>query len=471
MSGSNELPDIAGMELAELSRWIHAGRITPLEVVDACLARIARFDGAVRSFLTVDADGARAAATIAGEELAAGHDRGAFHGIPFALKDNIDTAGLRTTSHSRQDIDVVPDNDAHVVTRLRAAGGICLGKLATFEFAIGGPAWDLPWPPALNPWNTDFLPGGSSSGAGAAVAARFVPAAIGTDTGGSVRWPAAVCGIVGMKPTYGLISRRGVAPNTFSLDHCGPMTRTVRDNAIMLSASAGFDPLDPGSANHTLPDYAAALTGDITGLRIGLVRSWYVDEADRQVTEAVDAAAAQLASLGARVEAVDLGDLQPYIDCKTIISSAELYVVHEKDLKTRPEGFSRMLRERVMGGVFLRAEHYVQALRWRTELARTLLAPFARYDLLATAGWLSTADAADPQTSDFFRALRLVTMPFSLAGNPAMVLPCGFSAEGLPLSLQLAGRPFDEATVYRCGDAYQRATQWHLRAPALREAA
>jgi aspartyl-tRNA(Asn)/glutamyl-tRNA(Gln) amidotransferase subunit A len=274
-----------------------------------------------------------------------------------------------------------------------------------------------------------------------------------------------------MKPTYGLISRRGVAPNTFSLDHCGPMTRTVRDNAIMLQASAGFDPLDPGSANPGLPDYAAALSGDITGLRIGLVRRWYADEADKEVTDAVDAAAAQLASLGALVETIDLGDLQPYIDCKTIISSAELYAVHEKDLKTRPEGFSRMLRERVMGGVFLRAEHYVQALRWRSELARVLLAPFARYDVLATAGWLGVADAANPETSDFFRALRLVTMPFSLAGNPAMVLPCGFSAEGLPLSLQLAGKPFDEATVYRCGDAYQRATEWHLRAPALREAA
>jgi aspartyl-tRNA(Asn)/glutamyl-tRNA(Gln) amidotransferase subunit A len=471
MSGSNELPDLACMDLAELSSWIHAGRITPLEVVEACLARIARYDGAVRSFVTIDADSARRSARIAGEELAAGHDRGAFHGIPFALKDNIDTAGLRTTSHSRQDIDVVPDSDAYVVTRLREAGGILLGKLATFEFAIGGPAWDLPWPPALNPWNTDFLPGGSSSGAGAAVAARFVPAAIGTDTGGSVRWPAAVCGIVGMKPTYGLISRRGVAPNTFSLDHCGPMTRTVRDNALMLQASAGFDPRDPGSANRKLPDYAAALTGDIGGLRIGLVRRWYADEAQPEVTKAVDAAAARLAELGAVVETVDLGDLQPYIDCKTIISSAELYAVHEKDLKTRPQGFSRMLRERVMGGVFLRAEHYVQALRWRSELARLLLAQFARFDLLATAGWLSTADAANPETSDFFRALRLVTMPFSLAGNPAMVLPCGFAANGLPLSLQLAAKPFDEATVYRCGDAYQLATDWHLRVPALREAA
>jgi aspartyl-tRNA(Asn)/glutamyl-tRNA(Gln) amidotransferase subunit A len=353
------------------------------------------------------------------------------------------------------------------VSNLKKAGGILLGKTATFEYAIGGPSWDLPFPPALNPWSTGHLPGGSSSGSGSAVGARFVPAAVGTDTGGSVRWPAAWCGITGMKATYGLVSRTGVVPNTYSLDHCGPMTASVEDNAIMLGAMAGHDPADPSSANRPVPDYSAALTGDIKGLRIGLVRNWYAGEAMPEVTAAVDAAAAMLGSLGAVVEEIDLGDLTPYIDCKTIISSGELFSVHSENMRTRPGGFSQKLRERVLGGALLRAEDYLLAVRWRTELARKLLAPFARFDILATAGWLSTPDPNDPSGVDFFKGLRLVTMPFSLAGNPALVLPCGFSSDGLPISLQLGGRPFDEATVYRCGDAYQRATDWHRRVPDL----
>ena len=202
-------------------------------------------------------------------------------------------------AHSRLMPDTPATSDAHVTTLLENAGGILLGKLGTFEFALGGPSWDLPWPPPLNPWNTDYLPGGSSSGSGSAVAARFVPAAIGTDTGGSVRWPAACCGIVGLKPTYGLLSRRGVQPNTFSMDHCGPMTRTVRDCAIMLGVCAGHDPLDPGSADVPIPDYAAALSGDIKGLRIGLVRNWYAGEATQEVTDAVDRAAGELSRIGA----------------------------------------------------------------------------------------------------------------------------------------------------------------------------
>jgi len=469
-------PALHELGIAELAEAIRTRAVSPVAVVEACLARIARHDGALNSFLTIDAAGAREAAAAAEAEIAAGRYRGPFHGIPFALKDNIDTAGLRTTSHSKVEAETVPDTDADVTARLRQAGGILLGKTATFEFAIGGPAWDLPWPPARNPWNPDHLPGGSSSGSGAALAARFVPAAIGTDTGGSVRWPAAVCGVVALKPTYGLISRRGVAPNTYSLDHCGPMTRSVRDCALMLQAIAGHDPLDPSSADHPIPDYAAALSGEIAGLRIGVVRGWYAGEAMPEVTAAVDAAVAQLGALGADVVPVDLGDLQPYIDCKTLISTAELYTVHAKELKTRPGDFSRKLRQRVLAGALLRAEDYLNALRWRTELARKLMAPFATCDLLVTAGWLATADRvvqgeAGPEVQDFMSSPRLVTMPFSLAGLPALNLPCGFSAAGLPISLQIAGPPFAEGLVLRCGDAYQRATDWHSRMPILQEAA
>jgi len=457
--------DFPAMQIAELAPMIRDRMVSPVDLVEAHLQRIAALDGALHSFITVTADRARARALEAEVEIAAGHYRGPFHGIPYALKDIVDIAGVRTTAHSRLMPESPAAADAPVAARLNAAGGIVLGKLATFEFALGGPSWDLPWPPALNPWNLGYLPGGSSSGSGAAVAARFVAAAIGTDTGGSVRWPAAVCGIVGLKPTYGLLSRRLVQPNTFSLDHCGPMTRTVADCAIMLQACAGPDPFDPGSADTALPDYSAALTGSIAGLRLGWIRGFYAEEASQEVTEAVDAAVAKLGALGATIVELDLGGIGDYCDCKSIISMSELFTIHKPDLQSRPEQFGAKLRQRVIGGAFIRAEDYLQAQRWRTELVRRVLASFTTCDALLTAGWLTTGDRAEPGGADMFRTGRNVTMPFSLAGIPAMSVPCGFGQHGLPLSLQIAGRPFDESPVLRVGDTYQRATDWHLRAP------
>ena len=459
--------DLCDVAITEAVQLFSSKAATPVDLVEACLARIDRVDHKLHAFLTVCASEARAAAEESALRYARGAPLGPFDGIPFALKDNVETKGIRSTSHSRLLIDNVPAADAHVATRLREAGGVLLGKTATFEFALGGPSWDLPFPPALNPWSLDHLPGGSSSGSAAAVAGRLVPAAIGTDTGGSVRWPAAVCGLAGLKPTYGRISRRGVHPNTFSLDHCGPMTRTVADCAIMLGAAAGFDRLDPGSIDEPVPDYAKALTGSIKGLRIGLVRHWYNEAATPEVVAAVDAAVKRLGELGAIVEEIRLAPLQDYIDCKTTISMCELYAVHEKDLKARPQDFGKLLRTRVIAGGLIRAEDYVQAMRWRTELTTRLLATLYRFDLFATAGWLNPAETADPNGPDFFKRRQIVTMPFSLAGIPALCLPCGFSSEGLPLSLQLAGKPFDEATVLRAGDAYQRGTEWHLRKPQL----
>jgi aspartyl-tRNA(Asn)/glutamyl-tRNA(Gln) amidotransferase subunit A len=464
---TDDIDSLITGDIAAIGASFRQGTTSPEVLLELYLDRITRHDGAVHSFLTIDAENARKAARRAGEELRAGHDRGPFHGIPFALKDNIDTAGLRTTGHSRQDLERVPAEDATLVRYLRAAGGVLVGKTATFEYAIGGPSWDLPFPPALNPWNTNHLPGGSSSGSGAAVGARFVPAAVGTDTGGSVRWPAAMCGVTGLKPTYGLVSRTGVVPNTYSLDHCGPITVSARDNAIMLGAMAGPDLMDPSSSGRTAENYMAALSGDIRGLRVGVVRNWYAEEADPEIIDATDEAVQVLASLGAIIEEIDLGDLQPYIDCKTLISTAELYAVHENNMKAHPEWFSQKLRERVLGGALMRAEDYIHAMQWRVDLARKLLAPFQRFDILATAGWLGLPVAAQEEGSDFFKRLRLITMPFSLAGNPAITVPSGFSKSGLPMSFQLAGKPFDEATVLRCADAYQRATDWHRHVPAL----
>jgi aspartyl-tRNA(Asn)/glutamyl-tRNA(Gln) amidotransferase subunit A len=459
--------DLADLTIAQAGTLLAKGDVSPVDLVEASLARIEAVDSRLNAFITVDAEGARSAAKLSEMRRSRGEMRGPFDGIPFALKDNIETSGVRSTSHSRLLIDNVPAEDAHVSAILKAAGGILIGKTSTFEFALGGPSWDLPFPPALNPWNLRHLPGGSSSGSAAAVAARLVPGAIGTDTGGSVRWPAAVCGIAGLKPTYGRISRRGVHPNTFSLDHCGPMTRTVEDCAIMLGASAGYDPRDPGSIDEPVPDYGASLTGSVKGLRIGLVRHWYQDAATPEVATAVDTAVAKLQDLGAEVEEIELATLVDYIDCKTTISLCELYSIHEKDLKSRPEHFGQKLRTRVIAGGLIRAEDYIQALRWRTELVTSMLSKFKRFDLLATAGWLNPAEPADPDGVDFFKTRTIVTMPFSLAGIPALSVPCGFSESGLPLAFQLAGRPFDEATVLRAGDAYQRTTDWHLRKPAV----
>jgi aspartyl-tRNA(Asn)/glutamyl-tRNA(Gln) amidotransferase subunit A len=459
--------ELCGLSVKAMGALLSTKKVSPVELVDAALERIADVDGQIHAFISVASESARAQAKLSEARHMNGTAIGPFDGIPFALKDNIETRGIKSTSHSKLLIDNVPKEDAHIAAKLSGAGGILLGKTATFEFALGGPSWDLPFPPALNPWSVKHLPGGSSSGSGAAVAARLVPAAIGTDTGGSVRWPAAVCGIAGLKPTYGRISRRGVHPNTFSLDHCGPMTRTVEDCAIMLGAAAGYDPRDPGSIDEPVPDYSAGLTGSIAGLRIGLLRHWYADAAAPEVAAAVDAGVKRLTELGAVVEEITLSPLADYIDCKTTISLCELYAIHEADLKKRPEDFGYLLRTRVIAGGLIRAEDYVQAMRWRNELTTRMLAEFRRFDLLATAGWLNPAEPADPGGADFFKRRQIVTMPFSLAGIPALSIPCGFSAEGLPLAMQLAGRPFDEATVLRAGDAYQRVTDWHTRNPPL----
>jgi aspartyl-tRNA(Asn)/glutamyl-tRNA(Gln) amidotransferase subunit A len=460
--------DPAFFTIAELNRLYDRRELSPVEVTQALLDRIAAYDGRLHSFIRVTPEVALAEARTAERELTAGRRRGPLHGIPYALKDIIDTTSIPTTGHSRLCQDYVPTADAHLVTLLKAGGAVLMGKLATWEFALGGPSWDLPWPPARNPWNLDTLPGGSSSGAGAAVAAGFVPAAVGTDTGGSIRGPAAVCGIAGLKPTYGRVSRRGVFPNTFTMDHCGPLTRSAEDIALFLQVVAGFDPEDPGSEDTPVPDYAAALTGRIEGLRLGLVEHWYAHGAHPDLAPAIAAAVELLRGLGAVVEPVGLSSLRDYTDCKTTISIAELYAIHEHNLKTRPQDFGRILRNRVLPGALIRAEDYVQALRWRTVLAREQALALKCYDALLTAGALGVAEPADPDRPDRLVSVPSITMPFSVGGLPALAIPCGFSrAEGLPLSLQIAAAPFAEATVLRIAYAYQQATDWHRRQPDL----
>jgi aspartyl-tRNA(Asn)/glutamyl-tRNA(Gln) amidotransferase subunit A len=460
--------DPAFLTIAELGRLYDQRELSPVEVTRSLLDRIAAHDAKLHSFIRVTPEAALAEAQAAERELMAGRRRGPLHGIPYALKDIVETAGIPTTGHSKLCNDYVPADDAHLVTLLKAGGAVLMGKLATWEFALGGPSWDLPWPPARNPWNPDYLPGGSSSGASAAVAAGFVPGAVGTDTGGSIRGPAAVCGIAGLKPTYGRVSRRGVFPNTFTMDHCGPLTRSAGDIALFLQVIAGFDAEDPGSEDVPVPDYRAALTGRIEGLRFGLIEHWYAQGAHPDLVPAISAAVEVLRGLGAVVEPVQLSSLRDYTDCKTTISIAELYSIHEKDLKTRPQDFGRILRNRVLPGALIRAEDYVQALRWRAVLAREQALTLKRFDALLTAGALNVADPADPNQPDRLVSSPSITMPFSVGGLPALAIPCGFSrAEGLPLSLQIAAAPMAEPTVLRIAHAYQQATDWHRRHPDL----
>jgi len=460
--------DPAFLTIAELGRLYDQRELSPVEVTRSLIDRIAAHDGKLHSFIRVTPEIALAEAQTAERELMAGRRRGPLHGIPYALKDIVETAGIPTTGHSKLCEDYVPAADAHLVTLLKGGGAVLMGKLATWEFALGGPSWDLPWPPARNPWNPDYLPGGSSSGAGAAVAAGFVPGAVGTDTGGSIRGPAAVCGIAGLKPTYGRVSRRGVFPNTFTIDHCGPLTRSAEDIALFLQVIAGFDAEDPGSEDAPVPDYRAALTESIEGLRLGLIEHWYARGAHPDLSPAMSAAVEVLRGLGAIVEPVQLSSLRDYTDCKTTISIAELYAIHEKDLKTRPQDFGRILRNRVLPGALIRAEDYVQALRWRAVLAREQAQALKRFDAFLTASALNVADPADPNQPDRLVSSPSITMPFSVGGLPALAIPCGFSrAEGLPLSLQIAAAPMAEPTVLRIAHAYQLATDWHRRHPDL----
>ncbi len=460
--------DIAFLTIAELGRAYDRKELSPVEVTRALLDRIAAHDGKLHSFIRVTEEVALAEARAAEAEIMAGRRRGPLHGIPYGLKDVIETAGIATTGHSKLRQDHVPAEDAEVVRRIKHAGGVLLGKLATWEFANGGPSFDLPWPPARNPWNTDRLPGGSSSGPGAAVAAGFMPVAIGTDTGGSVRGPAAFCGLAGLKPTYGRVSRRGVFPNTFTMDHCGPLTRSAEDIAVMLQVIAGHDPADPSTDASPVPDYRAALAGGVKGLRIGLVDGWHEGAgAHPDLAPSIAEAIAVLEKLGAIVEPVRLSSMRDYTDCKTTISLVELYTIHEPDLRTRPQDFGRILRNHILAGGLIRAEEYQAALRWRTALAKEQAAIFRRVDALVTASARTIADIADPdRTSHGIGAS--ITQPFSISGVPALAIPCGFSrAEGMPLSLQIAAGPFQEPTVLRIAHAYQQATDWHHRHSSL----
>lgn len=460
--------DPAELSLAEAARLIAAKKLSPVELTEACLARIAALDWQLDSFVTVTAERARAEAKAAETAIMADGPVSSIHGIPYCLKDIFDTAGIRTTAQSKLLADNVPARDSACQAKLAAAGGVLLGKTATWEFAHGGPSWDILFPPARNPWNRDYSPAGSSSGSGAAIAAGFALATLGTDTGGSIRGPAAACGIAGLKPTYGRVSRRGVIPNCFTHDHAGPLAWTTEDVAMLLQIVAGHDPEDPGSANVSVPDYRAALSGDVSDLVIGVPNRWMEEELPPapETKAAFAAALAVFKDMGAEIRDVALPPLRAYEDSKKIIAVSELFTIHGADLRSRPELFGASLRYRIIAGGLVRAEEYIQAMRARTDLARAMQAAMATVDvmMLPTAEPAGKLEPVDPET--LFTKLSYTTA-FNVGGNPALSVCCGFADTGMPFSLQIVGRLFDEATVLRAGDAYERATPWRDRRPVL----
>ncbi|GEP55839.1 amidase [Reyranella soli] len=462
------MSELAFLTIVEASRRIAKRELSPVELTEACLSRIAALDNQLDSFVTVTAERARTEAKAAEAAIMASAPRSRLHGIPYCLKDIFDTAGIRTTAMSKLLADNVPTRDSHCQEKLAAAGSVLLGKNATWEFAHGGPSWDVLFPPARNPWDRTCSPAGSSSGSAAAVAAGLSPATLGSDTGGSIRGPAAACGIAGLKPTYGLVSRRGVLPNCFSQDHAGPLAWTTEDVAILLQAIAGHDPEDPGSADVTIPDYSAALTGSVKGMVIGVPTAWLEKEAPPSpaTMAAFEAALAVFRGLGASVRPVTLPPIEQFDDVKKTIAISELFTIHAADLRTRPELFGTSLRYRIIAGGLVRAEDYIQAMRLRTDLARSLQAVLSTADVLM----LPTAEPAGklepvPHSSLFTRPS--LTAAFNVGGNPALSVCSGFDTRGLPFSLQIVGRLFDEATVLRAGDAYEKATPWRDRRPVF----
>lgn len=463
------MSELHWMSAAAAASAIAARKLSPVELTRALLDRIARLDPKLNAFIRLDADAAMQAAKAAEQEIAAGRPRGPLHGVPVGIKDIIDVAGLPTTCHSKILIDNIAAADAVCVSRLRGAGAIVLGKLATHEFAIGGPSFDLPWPPARNPWNVAHHPGGSSSGSGAGVAAGLFPLALGSDTGGSVRNPASACGIVGLKPTYGLVSRRGVFPLSFTLDHVGPLTRTVTDNALVLATIAGHDPLDPGSAAAPADHYAAGLERGVRGLRIGFVRHFHETDlpAAPEVAAGLENVAATLKDLGAKLRDIRLPTLGEFAAVNRIILQGEAWAIHAPWLRERPGDYGRLARRRLLPGAFLTAGDYVQANRRRREMIAAVDETLREVDVLLCASAMDPPSRIEDAEATERTYPRQARTPFNVTGHPALAMMAGLSSDGLPLSVQFVGRNFAEATLFQVARAWERAAGTDAKHPPL----
>ncbi len=459
------------LTISQAAQLIEKGVLSPVDLVEHCLARISCIDSTLNSFICLLANYARNSARIAEKEIKSGNYKGALHGIPLGLKDIYDMAGISTTCHSKVMQNYIAANDSYTVRKLKQAGAIIVGKLATHEFALGGPSFDLPWPPARNPWDQSRFTGGSSSGSAAAVAAGLVLGSMGSDSGGSIRTPSAYCGITGLKPTFGLISRSGIVPLSFTLDHAGPMAWTSEDCAILLQALAGFDHNDSASVNVSMPDYRAALTGNVRGLRLGVIRHFYNSDisASPAICHAIESSLKQFEKMGCLVEEVQLSPLMEWAACGTIIMLAEGYALHEKRLQEGFADYGEFFRDRMALGALISSADYIHAVRKREVLKGELHQIFCHFDALITAVTANEAPKIEAVGKFSIIEKPLLTMPFNVTGNPALSICCGYSENDLPLGMQIVGKHFAEATILRLADAYERTTVWRRRPPFKNE--
>jgi aspartyl-tRNA(Asn)/glutamyl-tRNA(Gln) amidotransferase subunit A len=452
-----------------LAPELRAGRLRSTVVVEAALDRIARLDPALQSFVCVAPD-AMAMAAAADAELAAGHWRGPLHGIPVAVKDNHLTVDMPTMAGTAARGISFPRRDAGIVARLRTAGAVIIGKTTTHEFA-----WGVVTPPTRNPWDRSRIPGGSSGGSGAAVAAGLVRIAMGSDTGGSIRVPASLCGTVGLKPTFGRVGRDGIVPHSWSLDHGGPLTGSVAESAMVLAAIAGVDRADPSTRDVVVPDYLAAIGQSVRDLRIGICRNHFFDRNDPEVEAAVEAAINYLSSQGVEVQAITLPNLPYALGAMYAIELSSSTAYHACNLASGVvAGYTPDVRLLVEMGRLVTGPDYLKAEQLRSRLIRDVAAVFQQVDAIVSptmplTAWTigeSTVTIGATTESVLGASWRL-TYPWSLTGLPAISLPCGFDRRGLPIGLQIAGRPFDEVTILRLADAYERGHDWVTRTPPM----
>jgi aspartyl-tRNA(Asn)/glutamyl-tRNA(Gln) amidotransferase subunit A len=451
----------AGLSLRQAGDALRSGRASPVDLTRSCLAQIEKRNPAINAFITITGEAALASARAMEAEQRAGKWRGPLHGVPIALKDNIDTAGVRTTAASQLFKDRIPTEDAEVVRRLKAAGAVILGKLNLHEFAYGGTSDVSHFGPVHNPWALDHVTGGSSGGSAAAVAADLCFGALGTDTAGSVRIPSSYCGVVGFKPTYGRVSIRGIIPLSWNLDHCGPIARTVEDCALMLQAIAGYDALDPTTVDVPVPDYARAFGVDVRRLRLGVPRKPFFDNLDPEVAQAVEAAVGVLKTLTASLSEPVLPPPPPIFP----VMIAEAYAYHAKWIAQSPQMYQPLTRERILGAASQPAQSYVDTLRAIQVARRAIAGMFSEVDLLVTPTMPLPAQTL-AKSSTFDEVGLQNTSPFDALGLPTISLPCGFTRAGLPIGLQISGAPWAEAKVLALAKVYEQDTQWHTRRPS-----
>ncbi|ANA34786.1 MULTISPECIES: amidase [Burkholderiaceae] len=463
------MTDLLNHDIVGIASRIAAKEVSPLEVTEAALGRIEAIDGQIQAFAHINGN-AREQARQLTEELARGHYRGPLHGVPIAIKDNYLTADMPTKAGSVAPGYAFPMRDADAVARLRAAGAVLIGKTRTHEFA-----WGTETPPTRNPWDPGRIPGGSSGGSGAALASRMAFGALGSDTGGSIRIPASLCGVVGLKPTFGRVSRTGVVPHSWSLDHAGPLTRSTRDAALMLQVLAGHDKLDPATAAVPVADYRAGLDAGIAGMRIGVCRNHFFGRNEVEVERLVDAAIADLQALGARTVDFEIPNLQYGLGAIFAIELASSAAWHDKGLQSGATAdMADDVRTLVEIGRLVTAADYLKAEQLRVQLIRDFAKVLEQVDVIVTPSSAVTAwKRGQPsvitggvEESPLAASWRL-TYPYNLTGMPAVSVPCGFDSRGLPAGLQIAGKMFDEATILRVAHAYEGVHRWHEGVPGV----